>query len=487
MALLNLLTLYSTVTALITSLLLTIIGYFLFNEWTRYHSRVKGLSGPTGLPVIGNLHQISGKPASEQYRSEINSRPVLAFFHQKASSAALSIGMSPWDESCKKKTKIAATSLNRSRTVGYHPLLKHESSELMAALLEVGHAGKIAFIPEPVVHRFALNLSLTLNYGTRAGSTKTFQTSPTFQEAIAVEEEIGKLRSVGLNYANYIPSLRFLQSISKSFGTSPTQNATNVGTRRADYNRVFLDELKKRVFENTDSPCIQGGVLRDPESSNLTETELLGISFSIMAGSETNTPTIGFAMLLLSQRPDLQKQAFDAITESGAFGEDALALDGEVPYIMAFTKEVLRYYTPLRLAMPKATTDVVEWQGTKIPKGTMVFLNAWSCNREEGTFEDPFTFEPRRWLSADPHQHYSFGYGGRMCVASHFANKALYTVFLHLISNFEIFPGNEDEGSIEIDPLTGIDNVNHQRAALRWRKLWFVPRDLNRLRSALSA
>jgi len=106
---------------------------------------------------------------------------------------------------------------------------------------------------------------------------------------------------------------------------------------------------------------------------------------------------------------------------------------------------------------------------------------------EEGTFEDPFTFEPRRWLSADPHQHYSFGYGGRMCVASHLANKALYTVFLHLIGNFEILPGKDDDGKIDIDPLTGIDNVNHQRAAPRWRKLRFVPRDLNRLRTALNA
>jgi cytochrome P450 len=86
-------------------------------------------------------------------------------------------------------------------------------------------------------------------------------------------------------------------------------------------------------------------------------------------------------MLLLSQRPDLQKTAFEAITTSGALSTDTLALEGEVPYIMAFTKEVLRYYTPLRLAMPKATKDVVEWQGAKIPKGTMVFLNAWSCNR----------------------------------------------------------------------------------------------------------
>jgi len=141
----------------------------------------------------------------------------------------------------------------------------------------------------------------------RAGSTKAFQNSPIFQEAIAVEEEIGKLRSVGLNYANYIPSLRFLQSISKLFGGSPTQNAANIGKRRADYNRVFLDELKKRVVEDTDSPCIQGGVLRDPESSNLTETELLGISFSMMAVSFSLCLFGDLLMLVYrDQRPILQ-------------------------------------------------------------------------------------------------------------------------------------------------------------------------------------
>jgi 3-hydroxyphenylacetate 6-hydroxylase len=58
MALFSLLTLYSTVNTLITSLLLTVVGYFVFNEWTRYRSRVKGLSGPAGLPIIGNLHQV---------------------------------------------------------------------------------------------------------------------------------------------------------------------------------------------------------------------------------------------------------------------------------------------------------------------------------------------------------------------------------------------------------------------------------------------
>lgn len=100
-----------------------------------------------------------------------------------------------------------------------------------------------------------------------------------------------------------------------------------------------------------------------------------------LQGSETNTPTIGWAMFFLAQRPDIQKIAYDAITGSGALDGGALELEGEVPYIMGFTKEVLRFYTPLRLAMPKATTEDVEWEGAKIPKGAMVFLNAWALNR----------------------------------------------------------------------------------------------------------
>lgn len=41
--------------------------YVIFNEFVRVSARVKGIGGPRGLPLIGNLVQIR-KNAAEQYR-----------------------------------------------------------------------------------------------------------------------------------------------------------------------------------------------------------------------------------------------------------------------------------------------------------------------------------------------------------------------------------------------------------------------------------
>ena len=39
--------------------ILTFVLYILFNEVVRWNRRIKGLKGPPGLPIVGNLIDVS--------------------------------------------------------------------------------------------------------------------------------------------------------------------------------------------------------------------------------------------------------------------------------------------------------------------------------------------------------------------------------------------------------------------------------------------
>ena len=70
-----------------------------------------------------------------------------------------------------------------------------------------------------------------------------------------------------------------------------------------------------------------------------------------------------------------------------------------------------------------------------------------------------------------------------MCVASHLAQNALYTVFLHLIARFQIFPA-EGKTANEIDPLAGLRSLAFVLTP-RGFQARFVPRDGYKLESWL--
>ncbi|CAF4109566.1 unnamed protein product, partial [Adineta steineri] len=99
------------------------------------------------------------------------SRPTLHTFHNIVSSEVLSIGTSPWDESCKQRRKAAATALNKPAVQSYMPIIDLESYVAITEILYECKNGKADINIIPHLQRFALNTSLTLNYGTRIASS----------------------------------------------------------------------------------------------------------------------------------------------------------------------------------------------------------------------------------------------------------------------------------------------------------------------------
>ncbi|OTA64759.1 cytochrome P450 [Hypoxylon sp. EC38] len=508
---------------------ISLVLYIVINEVTRLRARIPKLPGPWGYPLLGSLPSLRGTATSDEYRiwaerygdvfqvqlgnvpavivnstaaaralfigqrEATNSRPVFYVLHKKVQQGGpvTSIGTSPWDDSCKRRRKVAATALNKTSTESYLPILDLESRALILDILSSCKDGKVSVDILDLTRKFALNLSLTLAYGTRVEDVKDLHRDLVISEIIYIEEEISKFRNPTSNYSNYIPLLRPLNTIAGWIGLQKGSHMADVGKRRYAYHHLLQEKLRRDIAAGVDRPCIQGNVLKDPESKGLTEGELLSIGLSMLAGADTTKRSLMWAILLLAHRPDIQEKAYQAIKDTDArLLESPRVAHSRVEYIEAFTKEVGRYFVVQRLALPKATYSEVRWNGAIIPPNTLLFLNSWACTRDPSVFSDPNVFAPERWMDGDQtanrHQ-YAFGIGGRMCVASHVATKALYAVFFHLIAHFHILPAQDTMDPMVADPIEGLVTRENPIAGPKARTVRFVPRNSDATRRMLTS
>ena len=141
-------------------------------------------------------------------QSALISRPTLHTFHTIVSdSSNFTIGTSPWDESCKKRRKAAATALNVVSVRGYMPIVDLEATTSIREMLADSKYGKEDINPIGYFQRYALNTSLTLNYGYRIeGNINAHM----LREICDVERGISNFRSTSNNWEDYVPLLRYL-------------------------------------------------------------------------------------------------------------------------------------------------------------------------------------------------------------------------------------------------------------------------------------
>ena len=189
-------------------------------------------------------------------QSALISRPTLHTFHTVVSSSqGFTIGTSPWDDSCKQRRKAAATALNKPAVQSYMPILDLESNVSIKELLTDSANGEKDIDRNPYFQRFALNTSLTLNYGIRIDGKVD---NELLREIVHVERMVSNFRSTSNNWQDYVPLMRLWPS--------RTSEAETYRKRRDRYMNRLLDMLKEKIAKEEDKPCITGNVLKDPEA-----------------------------------------------------------------------------------------------------------------------------------------------------------------------------------------------------------------------------
>lgn len=126
---------------------------------------------------------------------------------------------------------------------------------------------------------------------------------------------------------------------------------------------------------------------------------------------------------------------------------------GQLRYLSALVREVLRWRPAVVLGLPHATTRADVYNGFRIPEGTVVMGASYLINRNPEFFPSPNTFAPSRFLhSSDPrydekfavgvfpgqHGHAGFGWGGRVCVGADLATNSVWIVLAKLVWAFDV-------------------------------------------------
>jgi cytochrome P450 len=91
----------------------------------------------------------------------------------------------------------------------------------------------------------------------------------------------------------------------------------------------------------------------------------------------------------------------------------------KLPYLNAVLKEALRLYSPLPSSQPRFFDSDVVIEGYFIPAKTVVSMSPYTLHRNPDVFEDPYGFNPDRWLNKSDSEMkkwwWPFSSGGRMC------------------------------------------------------------------------
>ncbi|GAA0594445.1 cytochrome P450 [Kutzneria viridogrisea] len=128
----------------------------------------------------------------------------------------------------------------------------------------------------------------------------------------------------------------------------------------------------------------------------LSEQELVATTFLLLfAGHQTTADFLGNAMVALLSNPD------------------QLALLRANPELLSSAvEELLRFDGPLPVASPRIATEDVEYQGVRIPRGSIVGVVINAANHDPAHFADPDKLD----LCRQGGSHVGFGYGVHYCL-----------------------------------------------------------------------
>jgi cytochrome P450 len=201
--------------------------------------------------------------------------------------------------------------------------------------------------------------------------------------------------------------------------------------QRRDDDRDYNDVLSMLMLA-------QSG--EDPDTK-LTEKQIHDhILTFLAAGHETTAITLVWTLYLLSKYPQVRIKLQQEIRSVVSGREPTSEELARIPYLDWVLAESMRLYPPAWLQM-RLVSKESEFDGVKLPVGTLLVLSQWVMHRLPEIWQDAEVFKPERWDPANeqhipPGAYFPFGGGPRTCIGMPLAQLEARIILASILQRY---------------------------------------------------
>ncbi|XP_033006721.1 cytochrome P450 2J2-like [Lacerta agilis] len=202
----------------------------------------------------------------------------------------------------------------------------------------------------------------------------------------------------------------------------------------------------------------------DPESTYDEENLAQCIFDFFVAGTETTTGSLKWALLLLANHPDIQDKMHKEIEDVLGSSHSICYQDKKkLPYTNAVIHEMQRFKYVFLFGLPRQCAKDVKLRGFLIPKGTIIVPDLRSVLLDPTRWETPAEFNPNHFLDKDGQyvareEYLPFGEGARICLGMQLAK---IEIFIFLTSLLRAFSFQLPEGVKELNQEASLGVTAH--------------------------
>ncbi|CAN6374616.1 unnamed protein product [Urochloa humidicola] len=299
-------------------------------------------------------------------------------------------------------------------------------------LLSATQVQSFRHIREDEVARFMQNLAASASSGVAINLTKMISR---FINDTFLRESIGSRCKYRDEYLDALGTAMRLTSglaIADLFPSSRIVQVLSTAPRKILACRNRIERVIENIIRETKEAGIAGKGFVDillrlqKECSTpipLTDETITAVMFDMFtAGSDTSSAALSWCMTELVRNPKAMEKAQAEVREAfkgkSIISEDDLK---ELSYLKLVIKETLRLHPAAPLLIPRICRETCKVMGYDIPKGTVVFTNAWAISRDPKYWDDPEEFKPERFEKNNLdhkgtcYEFLPFGSGRRMC------------------------------------------------------------------------